>query len=406
MSWYAARMNRSLLALAVLLGVESGALGQSAGEDGRAAPSRIKGEASARNAEAVASAEAAAAATAFLVGSQEGESGGEWPYEGVYRVRGQIPIGYRVGGTGICAMAVLGSSGFADDAAARAAVERARDFVIAGIEHPLMSEEKYDAGYDVRGWGYTYGACFLLECKGAGFVPEDAAPMERAIDWYIAAIQKTEIPRAGGWNYARPPGRENVAPMSPFMTAPTLLVLFKAAAMGYEIDGDVVQRGLDALERGRTAAGGFAYSGDGVRARDGVPGATGRMLSAETVLYLAGRSSQADLRGALDAFIVHWEELEKRRAKPGTHEGPYGVAPYYFYFAHYWAAQAAELLPPTERAEYRRRVRDLIFRTRGGEGTWNDRVFPRSASYGTAMVSMALQMQRRDRPQGWPVTGK
>jgi hypothetical protein len=349
---------------------------------------------------------AAAAATAFLVGSQEGESGGEWPYEGVYRVRRQIPIGYRVGGTGICAMAVLGSPGFAEDAPAREAVERARGFVIAGIEHPLMSEEKYDAGYDVRGWGYTYGAWFLLECKRAGFVPEDAAPMERAIEWYVSAIQKTEIPKAGGWNYARPPGRENVAPMSPFMTAPTLLVLFQAAAMGYEVDGEVVKRGLEALERGRTAAGGFAYAGDGARSRDGVPGATGRMLSGETALYLAGRSSQSNLRGALDAFLVHWDELEKRRAKTGTHEGPYGVAPYYFYFAHYWAAQAAELLPAGERAEYRRRVREVLLGTRSEEGTWNDRVFPRSASYGTAMASMALRMPEREKPQGWPVTGR
>jgi hypothetical protein len=30
----------------------------------------------------------------------------EWPYEGVYRVAGQIPWGYRVGGTAICVSAL------------------------------------------------------------------------------------------------------------------------------------------------------------------------------------------------------------------------------------------------------------------------------------------------------------
>ena len=38
------------------------------------------------------------------------EEGGQWPYEGVYRVNGQLPIGYRVGGTSLaaitCAMSV------------------------------------------------------------------------------------------------------------------------------------------------------------------------------------------------------------------------------------------------------------------------------------------------------------
>ena len=37
----------------------------------------------------------------FLVSSQEGEPRAQWPYEGVYRVRGEIPVGYRIGGTGI-----------------------------------------------------------------------------------------------------------------------------------------------------------------------------------------------------------------------------------------------------------------------------------------------------------------
>ena len=32
------------------------------------------------------------------------EDGGQWPYEGVYRVNKELPIGYRVGGTSIVAM--------------------------------------------------------------------------------------------------------------------------------------------------------------------------------------------------------------------------------------------------------------------------------------------------------------
>ncbi|MCA9298007.1 MAG: hypothetical protein KDA28_03015, partial [Phycisphaerales bacterium] len=91
-------------------------------------------------------------------------------------------------------------------------------------------------------------------------------------------------------------------------------------------------------------------------------------------------------------FIVHWEWLEKRRKQNGTHIPPYSVAPYYFMYAHYHAAQAIECLPERERAEYRRRVNDLLASVRDENGTWNDRVFERTANYSTAMAVMAIGM--------------
>jgi hypothetical protein len=125
------------------------------------------------------------------------------------------------------------------------------------------------------------------------------------------------------------------------------------------------------------------------------------MLATETTLYLAGKSDISRIRGAIDAFIVHWEWLNKRRAQPGTHEPPYNIAPYYFYYAHYYAAQAIEMLPQRERAEYRRRLDDLLMQTRHDDGTWNDRVFERSSNYGTAIAIMALMMPETPPPARW-----
>ena len=351
---------------------------------------------------------AVAQSFAFILSHQEslgadGDPKAEWPYEGVYRERGKIPIGYRVGGTGICARALLENPAFKDDqgGAARDALARARDFIVASISDPAMNPD-YDLPYDVRGWGYTYGLDFLLRAKAAGLVDDaSAAPVEKAIHFFINAIQDTEIPDVGGWNYSRPGGKTKVSPPSPFMTAPTLMALFEAKKAGYEIDAAVVERALAYLESAHQPSGGITYSGAGEKKKDGVPGAVGRMLATETALYLAGRASQRDVRGALDAFIVHWEWLDKRRAKTGTHERPYMVAPYYFYYAHYFAAQAVELLPEFERAEYRRRINDLLFSVRLEDGSWNDRVFPRTASYSTAMASMALMMPELPRPATW-----
>lgn len=122
------------------------------------------------------------------------------------------------------------------------------------------------------------------------------------------------------------------------------------------------------------------------------------MTLGETTLALGGRGSIPRVRGSIDAFIVHWEWLDKRRAKPGTHQPPYMVAPYYFMFAHHYAAQAIEMLPSSERAEYRRRVNQLLLSVRAQDGTWNDRVFGRSAGYGTAMALLALMQPSIERP--------
>ncbi len=373
------------------------------------APRRARREWAAPGAPAPAAPEidaAVAAGVKHLLEKQESLEAGdegpraEWPYEGVYRVGGEIPIGYRVGGTSIASLALLRAPGFGEDAARREAVERAARFVVAQLDHAKMNPD-YDGGYDVRGWGYTYALLFVLEYEARA--PENLRPSLRPVaQRLVDAIQATEISQVGGWNYARPRGKDKVAPPSPFMTAPTLEALFEAAAAGLRVDPAVVARGVRTLEQARTPSGAIVYSGAAsARAREGTPGAVGRMLAAQAVLALAGRSTEAEVRAALDAFIVHWPWLEQRRAKGGTHEGPYAIAPYYFYYAHRAAARAIELLPEHERAEYRRRVNQLLFATRAEDGTWNDRVFPRSSAFGTAMAMLALLEPTAKAPARW-----
>ncbi len=337
----------------------------------------------------------------IIVKMQEGESKGEWPYEGVYRERGQIPIGYRIGGTGISAMCLLRAPGYEGDEARKASARRAAEFVIAGADDPAMVPD-HNSTYDVRGWGYTYGAWFLLTMQERKAVPEELKEkVDATIKRYIDAANRTEIPESGGWNYSTPAGAKKPNPSSPFMTAPTLMMLFEAKKQGYAVDAAVVERGLTTLERGRAATGAVSYAGSAERRAEPTPGAVGRMLCTECTLSLAGRSSPDRIRGAIDAFIVHWEWLDKRRAQTGTHIPPYQIAPYYFYYAHYYAGQAIELLPERERGEYRRRLGQLLFSVRLDDGSWNDRVFPRSANYGTAMSVMALLMPKGEPPAKW-----
>ncbi len=303
-----------------------------------------------------------------LLGMQEGESKAEWPYEGVYRVRNPdpkgrerhiIPLGYRVGGTSIVGSAVLTAPGFSGSADRRQAVERAAEFVCAAIQDPLMDAD-YDGGYDVRVWGYIYALDFLLLLEREDVLAgKPAKAARKAAHFYLASLQATAIPKSGGWNYSRGSSLKEPSPTSPFMTGPALQVLFAAEAQGYRVKKKIVEEALEALERSRVDSGEVLYSSRrGGRSRGGqLPGSVGRMLVTETTLHLAGQGSLSRVRGSIDAFLVHWDWLDKRRAKNGTHIAPYGVAPYYFYYAHYYAGQAIEQLPKAEREEYRRRLR-------------------------------------------------
>ncbi len=342
----------------------------------------------------------------------DGEGRCEWPYEGVYRTneggqRRVIPIGYRVGGTAICCLALIEAPGYAADDARRAAVERGVKFILGALKRPLMQPSTENT-YDVRGWGHIYALALFLRMIDAGVVPKDVADeVDAAIPNLVNTLQIEAIPELGGWNYA---GR---TAGSPFMTAPALQALFHAAARGHEVSKTVVGQALDALERARAKSGSIAYSipredrsgvsEDQLRFMDKLPGSIGRMAAVESTLWLAGRGDQAHLRAAVEAFFTYWNELEKRRKQNGTHIRPFGVAPYYFIYAHYYVAQAIELIDDAElRGKQRERFLAIMAKVREPNGGWNDRVFPRSRNYGTAMGMMAVMMKDLPRPIASP----
>ena len=331
----------------------------------------------------------------------------EWPYEGVYRVGGDIPYAYRVGGTSITGLALLEAPGLAQSPERNAALIRAVEFVVQSPDEPLMSFDPavYRGGYDVRNWGHCYGLRFLLRAKSTlKLSPELTLKVDRAMQFFLEALKKTEIPTVGGWQYARKSGIENVSDMSPFMTAPCLEALLEAKAAGLEISAELLERTCAALELCRGTSGYVAY-GTAKPIRDQeqqIPGAMGRMCATEVALAKAGKQDNARLRFAVEAFFKHWEELEKRRKKQGTHLAPYGVAPYYFYYAHLYAAEAIALLPAAEQPDLAERFLATLLKSRDTDGTWNDRVFPRSAAYSSAMSVLALLDIKSALPVGRP----
>lgn len=341
---------------------------------------------------------AVAKGVGLLIAAQEtlaeGQPAGEWPYEGVYREGGEIPIGYRVGGTAIVARALLEAPGWEEDAARREAVARAFRFIDAALDLDPMGVG-FRNRYDVRGWGHIYALFFFVRSLELDRLP--SAERERArlrVDDLVRRLEETEIPETGGWNYSRPNGGNRPAPSSTFMTAPAVQALIQAAAIGAKVREDVLGRAVKSLEDARLESGAFQYGTDPTRRTgtgfEAVEGAIGRMPVCEVTLHLVGRGSVERVRSSLESFFQHWQWLEQRRKQTGTHVPPYMIAPYYFFFAHTQAAQAIELLPEAERPAQRERLIELLWKVREASGGWNDRVFPRSESFGTAMTLLAL----------------
>jgi hypothetical protein len=330
-----------------------------------------------------------------LTGIPGFRAGAEWPYQGVYRVSsGELPPGYRVGGSAIVALGLLSAPGFASDARRKKAVLACTEFILHELEHEPLMAEGFLGTYDVRGWGHAYALEWLLRAADAKVF--DGALQERAHKLalkLVKTLEKTEIAESGGWNYARR-GGDVPSPASTFMTAPTLQTLFLAQARGIAVRKDVIERALKTIEDARMDNTAFQYGTDPKRATgkgfEDVPGACARMAVCESTLLLAGRGSVERVRGAVKAFFTHWEWLEKRRKQNGTHIPPYMIAPYYFHYAHTYCAQAIELLPEAERSDLRQQLRALYWKTREQDGSWNDRVFERSKHYSTAMSILGL----------------
>lgn len=354
-------------------------------------------------------------ATIELIKMQEED--GAWPYEGVYRVGGRIPIGYRIGGTAIVAQALLYATDRADHEA-DTAIRRGVEFILSQLDDPLLQPSTKDT-YDVRVWGHCYVLDFFCRLRAAGRCGDHQKSIEQWISNLVEALVIQEL-KEGGWNYA------NRKQPAAFVTAPVVQALLIARSQGEKVPDGVFDRARQSLAAARYDDGAFLYSGvrppahtaargngdaekpaaaaDGAATsqpstaptttrparRTQLPGSIARSAVAETTLGLLGSDAGPQIQAALDAFHTHWDELEKRRKKTGTHEGPYGVAPYYFYYGHRYAAQAIQMLPATDRRREAERLREVILKTRDADGTWNDRVFPRSRNFGSAMCVLAM----------------
>ena len=306
---------------------------------------------------------------------------GAWPYEGVYRVRREIPVGYRIGGTAIVCQALLHHAG--EQQEVKAAIQRGVDLILQELEDPLMASSVEDS-YDVRVWGHIYALTLFCDLKLSNHMNDSADKYVPWIEKLVTILGEEEI-RGGGWNYA------NQRRHAPFVTAPAAQALLRAREAGAEVPDELFARTASALKASRNENGAYQYSGSVRRGRtEPLPGSIARSAVCEATLIMLGQGDQERLKLVIDGFHEHWDELEKRRKKTGTHEPPYGVAPYYFYYGHRYLGQAIALLPVDQQQDEYARFNEVLLKTKDDDDTWNDRVFDQSKAFGTAMSILGL----------------
>jgi len=305
---------------------------------------------------------------------------GAWPYEGVYRVSGKIPVGYRIGGTSIACSALI-SAKLADRKIIEEAVTDGTNMILKELEDRLMKPTQHSS-YDVRIWGHIYALDYFSRLqKTTGFdeLKEKTKPwMQKLVDAVV--FQQT---KAGGWNYSS--RRQHCC----FVTSPAVHALMLARETGIKIEDEVFERSLKVLADSRMDESVYPYIGTRGR-RDTTAGSVARAPVSEATVMLLGDGDPEKLQAAIDMFHEHWDELEKRRKKTGTHLPPHGVAPYYFYYAHRYAALAIRMLPKEKQDQEFKKFYKVLLKTKDDDNTWNDRVFEQSKAYGTAMSLLAL----------------
>ncbi len=208
----------------------------------------------------------------------------------------------------------------------------------------------------------------------------------------------------GGWGYydfryktAIPSGEMATS----FCTATALTALHEAQAAGYQVETDMIQRGLDFIERLRFPHGGYAY-GDYLKyypLADRVAGSLSRSQACNHALRIWNQTlSGADIQKSFDDFFAEHDFLEMGRQRQFPHESWYSIAGYYYYYGHFYAALSLRFLPEGERSQHADTLAGFIAHSQEKDGSfWDFPLFGYSRAYGTGYALFVLSECYRQR---------
>jgi hypothetical protein len=343
-----------------------------------------------------------------------------------YRIWAPVPgahHAYRTATTALAVMSLVDARPVfpeGDHEKIDSAIDRAQAWLLeAGHDLRRSAPDMYDdyfgnALYNV--WGHAYGiqVGVVLHRRAEGNA-ELQAKLKEFVEYHVQRLGQDEFIN-GGWGYYDDPFSDKygnaVLPRRAkqqrptgssisFTTATALLALKDAESLGFEIPEKVTKPAVDSIIRQRYPDFAYAY-GEYLKYSPRMDiNRPGGSLGRSQVCNLALRAygdplvTDAVIETWLDRLIARngWLSMSRKRNYPAQspHYGDFGVAGYFYYYGHYYAAQCIEQLPLEKRPFYQNHLANILVPLQEKDGSWWDYIlYDYHQQYGTAMTVSAL----------------
>ena len=262
--------------------------------------------------------------------------------------------------------------------------------------------------YNVWGHSFAIHALKALHERAEANEPLRLQLME-SVNYHVDRLKRDEF-LDGGWGYYDHDNMETprlarfqtpTGSPSSFTTATALIALKDAESLGIEFPQKKIERAMASLRRQRYPDFAYAY-GEYLRfaPRYGInrpAGSLGRSQVCNLAMRIYGDTDVTEevLRTWLKRLIARngWLSMSRKRHIPGhsPHFADFGVAGYFYYYGHYYAAMCMEELPEAEHAYYQDHLAYLLMPKQEKDGSWWDYIlYDYHQQYGTAMAVSTL----------------
>lgn len=197
----------------------------------------------------------------------------------------------------------------------------------------------------------------------------------------IYNLKRNQVP-TGGWGYYDDkPYTKRPKWATSFSTAMILPTIQDAIKLGWMQDQKILARAKTYVRRCALPNGAYQYdmrpiprspAGESI---DNVKGSLGRIQVCNWALRATGEEKLvtiARLEKGLEQFMRFHRFLDVARMRPVPHEAYYANAGYFYYYGHYYASMAIDLLPDLSREKWHAQLRAHIVKTQRKNGSFCD----------------------------------
>ena len=287
---------------------------------------------------------------------------------------------FRAAITAMCVTALIETDAAKSDISAKESLAKGEKWLLENLGS--IRRANHDAIYNV--WGHAYGISALVAMyKKEVSDNSRKLKIEDAIKHQIKMLQKYESVD-GGWGYydfryqTKQPSSSSIS-----FTNSTALVALKAAQeIGINVPERLTKRAFDATKRQQKPDFSYAY-GEYLKMRPmrgiNLPGGSlGRSQACNIALRMWGDKKITDkvMDTWLDRLWARNGWLSIGRKRPIPHESWFGVAGYFYYYGHFYAALCIESLEDKKNANYHKgQLAAVILPLQEKEGSWWDYLF-------------------------------